>query len=262
MKKQLAHALPSALTSFSDIKNKINGRQVALFLDYDGTLTPIASHPENAHLTEDMREILKRLAHHYPILVISGRDLRDVMQRVALQDIYYAGSHGFEIHGPHNLSIEIPEAEAAIPNLEKALKELNALATHFSGALVQNKRFAIAFHFRNVAEEKKQNLKDGISQIARQYPNLRLTHGKEVMELSPAIDWDKGKAVLWLLKKIPMEKPFFSIYLGDDLTDEDAFKVLGNNGIGIIVKETPRDTFASYALEDPSEVKQFLERLL
>jgi trehalose-phosphatase len=87
--------------------------------------------------------------------------------------------------------------------------------------------------------------------------------GKKVYELLPDIDWDKGKAVLWLLENLGLDcangRP---IYVGDDRTDEDAFRALGQRGVGILVSEQPRPTAASYSLKDPAEVGRFLRELV
>src|SRR6266542_634681 len=93
--------------------------------------------------------------------------------------------------------------------------------------------------------------------------SLRKIDGKKVYELLPNIDWDKGKAVLWLLEKLGLEHPNTRpIYIGDDRTDEDAFRALEQRGVGILVSEEPRVTAASYSLRDPSEVERFLSELI
>jgi alpha,alpha-trehalase len=87
--------------------------------------------------------------------------------------------------------------------------------------------------------------------------------GKKVYELLPNIDWDKGKAVLWLLENLDLERSkVCPIYIGDDRTDEDAFRALGQRGAGILVSEQPRATAASYSLKDPLEVEHFLRELV
>jgi trehalose-phosphatase len=95
--------------------------------------------------------------------------------------------------------------------------------------------------------------------VAR-HPALRKSQGKKVFQLQPARDWHKGKALLWLLDATGQQGAV-PIYLGDDATDEDAFAVLVERGLGILVAELPRPTAARYALQNPFEVEAFLERL-
>ena len=86
--------------------------------------------------------------------------------------------------------------------------------------------------------------------------------GKKVYELLPYTDWDKGKAVLWLLENVGLKHgKVHPIYIGDDRTDEDAFRALGQRGVGILVSEEPRPTAASYSLKDPAEVERFLREV-
>ena len=95
-----AKALPSALQRVNDIYGRLAGRTMAVFLDYDGTLTPIVRRPEDAELSQSMRQIIGRLAEHCPVAIVSGRDLQDVRSVVGVDRLYYAGSHGFDIDGP------------------------------------------------------------------------------------------------------------------------------------------------------------------
>ena len=82
------------------------------------------------------------------------------------------------------------------------------------------------------------------------------------MNCCPAIDWDKGKAALWLLENLGLKHgKVRPIYIGDDRTDEDAFRALEQRGVGILVSEEPRATAANYSLKDPSEVERFLREL-
>ena len=236
-------------------------RALAVFLDYDGTLTPIVSHPENAWLSDSMRQTLRELAERAPVAILSGRDLGDVRRRVGVDAIIYAGSHGFDIAGPRGLQRQM--ATEFLPDLDMTEKELRDVLDGIPGALVERKRFSIAAHYRNVNENYVAEVKRLVDAAAARHPELRRIDGKKVYELLPGIDWDKGKAVLWLLRTLDLEganaRP---IYVGDDNTDEDAFRVLGQRGAGIIVTEHPRQTAARYTLADSSEVELFLRSLI
>jgi trehalose 6-phosphate phosphatase len=234
--------------------------QLAIFLDYDGTLTPIVRQPEEAILSDSTRSVLKTLAARTPVAILSGRELEDMQRRVNIDGIVYAGSHGFDIAGPRGIRKQV--APEFLPILDAAEKELKEKLAGIDGALVERKRFAIAAHYRQVADENVPQVAQAVNEVAAHHCELRKITGKKVYELQPNIDWDKGKALLWLLEVMgSKEQKIFSVYIGDDLTDEDAFRVLQQPGVGIIVTEQPRPSAARYMLKDPAEVELFLRDL-
>jgi trehalose-phosphatase len=250
--------LPSALEHFEEITGCSD--QLAVFLDYDGTLTAIVSDPKEALLSDSMRQTLRTLATQAPVAILSGRELEDVRKRVAIDGIVYAGSHGFDIAGPRRLRRQ--EATKFLPALDAAEKELREKLAGIAGALIERKRFSIAAHYRKVNESDFPILERVVSEVAEQHRELRRMEGKKVYELLPCTDWDKGKAVLWLLENLGLEHgKVRPIYIGDDRTDEDAFRALGQCGAGILVSEQPRPTAASYSLKDPTEVERFLREV-
>jgi trehalose-phosphatase len=251
--------LPSALKQVQEIVRR-NDRP-ALFLDYDGTLTPIVSQPEKALLSDSMRQALQSLVMQVPVAILSGRDLDDVRQCVNISAIVYAGSHGFDIAGPRGLRKEL--ATEFLPRLDIVEKEIGEQLTGIPGARLERKRFSIAAHYRNVNENDVSKVERAVSEVAARHRELRKMDGKKVYELLPDIEWDKGKAVLWLLENLGLERATVRpIYIGDDRTDEDAFRALGRRGVGILVSEQPRPTKASYSLKEPTEVQRFLRELV
>jgi trehalose-phosphatase len=252
--------LPSALEHVEEIVGS-DDRGLAIFLDYDGTLTPIVSRPEEAVLPNSTRAILRTLAAKIPVAILSGRELKDVRKRVGIDGIIYAGSHGFDIAGPSGLRRQ--EAREFLPVLDKAEKELREKLDGIAGALVERKCFSIAAHYRNVDESGFPKMERVVREIATRHRELRRIDGKKVYELLPNTDWDKGKAVLWLLEHLGLERPNARpIYIGDDRTDEDAFRALEQRGIGILVSEEPKPTAASYSLRNPVEVERFVRELV
>jgi len=251
--------IPSALEHVQDIAG--GNRQLAVFLDYDGTLTPIVSHPEKALLSDSTRQTLQALAMQTSVAILSGRDLNDVRQRVDIATITYGGSHGFDIAGPRGLRKQV--GTQFLPKLDMIEKELGKQLAGIAGARVERKRFSIAAHYRNVNESDVPKVQRAVSEVAARHRELRRMEGKKVYELLPDIDWDKGKAVLWLLETLGLERAKVRpIYIGDDRTDEDAFRGLGQCGVGILVSEQRRPTAASYSLKDPAEVDRFLRELV
>jgi len=251
--------LPSALKHVQEIARRSG--HPAIFLDYDGTLTPIVSHPEKALLSDSMRQALQSLVMQAPVAILSGRDLDDIRQRVNIGAIVYAGSHGFDIAGPRGLRKEM--ATEFLPRLDMIEKQLGKQLAGIPGARLERKRFSIAAHYRNVNESDVPKVERAVSKVATRHRELRKMDGKKVYELLPDIDWDKGKAVLWLLETLGLERAKVRpIYIGDDRTDEDAFRALGQHGVGILVSEQARPTAASYSLKDPTEVERFLRELV
>jgi trehalose 6-phosphate phosphatase len=253
--------ISSALDRLDQILAPARGHRVAVFLDYDGTLTSIVSHPEDAFLSDSMQQTLQDLAARVPVAILSGRDLDDVRERVGIENVVYAGGHGFDIAGPRGLRRQM--AREFLPKLDTAEKKLQEALGGISGARVERKRFSIATHYRNVKEENVPRVRQAVGEVAWRHRELRKMTGKKVHELQPDIDWDKGRALIWLLETLGLEGGnVFPIYIGDDRTDEDAFRALKQRGIGILVSEKPRFTAARYSLKNPAEVERFLRALI
>jgi alpha,alpha-trehalase len=182
---------------------------------------------------------------------------------VGLDELYYAGSHGFDIAVPQHTQIEYQEGKAFLPDLTQAAAQLDEALGSIPGCLVERKRFAIAVHYRLVAEQHLDTVSTAVSRIAAQYPRLKRSGGKKIYELRPNLNWDKGKALAWLLKALDLDTPaVLPFYLGDDETDEDAFAAVHERGIGILVAAQPQSSRARYRLADTDEVKSFLKALV
>lgn len=253
---------PSALKRFDDIADRLAGKRVAVFLDFDGTLTPIVARPDLAVLSEETREVVRRLAAVASTAVISGRDRTDVARLVGIDGLVYAGSHGFDIAGPDAMTLRHEAGEAVLPALESAFRRLAQQVGTRTGVVLESKRFSLAVHHRLVAEREVPALERAVDAVVKDHPKLRKTRGKKVFELMPRIDWNKGTAVLWLMDAWGLEgDKAVAIYLGDDTTDEDAFAVMRTRGVGVLVAEAPRPTRARYRLRNPEEVRRFLDQL-
>ncbi|MBX0334983.1 trehalose-phosphatase [Pontibacter sp. HSC-14F20] len=260
--KRDARELPSALEQLNELKAQFQGRTPAIFLDYDGCLTPIVQRPELAILSDEMRNALQELAAVTKVAVVSGRDRQNVEQLVKLDNLYFAGSHGFDITGPGGMASEPGGAKAALPALDKAAVLLQEKLKDVTGSLVERKRYAIAVHYRNVADEQVEEVRKVVDEVLDAMPELKIGHGKKIYELKPNIDWHKGKAVLWLMDELGLNNgKYIPLYIGDDITDEDAFASLQGQGIGILVGEHEDKTAATFRLESVDEVRLYLEDL-
>jgi len=261
--------LPHALENGDRLIRQLAGRQPAVFLDYDGTLTPIVDRPEDAIISESMRDAVRGLAGRCPVVIVSGRDRRVVQDLMGVDDLIVAGSHGFDIWSPAGGAIEREEGSGFEGLLGEVKGRLRAETSTIRGALVEPKKTSVAVHYRLVPEEERQRIKEIVDAVLAEHPDgLKVTPGKMVYEIQPRIEWDKGKAVLYLLDALDLDREdVVPIYLGDDITDEDAFEALEGRGIGIFVGRADdpevagRTTSADYVLHTTQEVERFLDAL-
>lgn len=254
-----------------------SGRKIIVFLDYDGTLTPIVSNPDDAKITDEMREVVRQVSERYSTAIITGRGIDKIRSFVQLDSVYYAGSHGFDIRAPGNKVVHQVASEY-LPALAGFAAEASKAVAGIEGALVEDNRFSVSVHYRNVQEEVRPRVEEAVDKlIARPEfaTKLQKRQGKMVWEIRPALHWHKGQAVLWLLKEVwgvaPPEEgkgssSVIPVYIGDDWTDEDAFKALRAFPDAATVFVRPpgqeRQTAAEYFLETPSDVRAFLTQLL
>ena len=251
--------LPSALAEFARLKSEIAGRKLGIFLDYDGTLAEIAPRPELAVLAPYGLEALRMVAQVHPTFIISGRDLVDVRNLVGIPSLYYAGSHGYQIEGP---DFQYQFDPTLAPLINQVGLSLMPLEQEVSGCLVEIKGYAVAVHYRLVAPDLVPQIRERLEAALAGTPGLKLAEGKMLFEIRPDQDWDKGKALEYLLELfLPRLGEIYPLYIGDDTTDEDAFRAVAGRGIGILVSEWPRPTLARYLLQDPCEVAELLGRL-
>ena len=232
-----------------------------VFLDYDGTLTPIVDRPEEARLAASTRSVLSELAGRCAVTIVTGRDVAVARRFVQLDTLGYAGSHGFDIVGPPGSGLRKEVARDWLPALDAAEALLRRALDGIGGALVERKRFSLSSHVRLVAPADRPRVEAAVAAVASRFPTLRREGGKAVHELRPDLPWHKGAAVAWLVRR--MERDLDAVVcIGDDLTDEDAFEVLGAAGTSIVVGTDDRPTAARLRLADPREVGLALGHML
>ena len=242
----------------------LRARYIFLCADFDGTITPIKPRPKQAELCEDVRLLLRKISKHksFSVGIISGRALKDIKQKVGIEGLIFAGNHGLEITYKKRNFI-YPAAKRFVPVISQITRRLKKRLTPFSGAVLEEKHLSLSLHYRLVKREKLAKLKKIFLQIIRPYlssQEVRLTFGKKVWEVRPPIEWNKGKAILWLVQKL-RPKRVLAIYVGDDLTDEDAFRVVNRiGGISIVVGRR-KASCARYYLKSTKETQRFLEEI-
>lgn len=255
-----SHQLPSALSRFNEVVAPLRPFP-ALLLDYDGTLAPIVDDPDDAAPLPGVIPLLRRLVARIPVAVVSGRGLDDLVPRIGVDGVAHAGSHGFEILTADGKRFHpFPDATAS---LEEVAAELRAIARATPGSRVEDKRFALALHLRGVAASPSHRALERTRALAAERA-LRCTHGREVVELRPSVEWDKGHTVRWFLDRwTAAGRGGGALYIGDDITDEDALAAVHElRGTGVLVRTPePRLTSAHWVLEDPVEVREFLGHL-
>jgi len=242
-------------------------KKIILFLDYDGTLSPIADQPSQAVLPSENKELIEHLVKNpkFLVVILSGRKLSDIKEMVGIEGVVYIGNHGWEIEGSsmHFESL-VPLHVSAM--MEKIKYELITQLCEIQGVFVEDKGVTLSVHYRQAAADQEFLVKrifDYVSMPYRRKNELKSHSGKKVLELKPPIQWDKGKAALWLLRKQEIlhgKGEVIPIYIGDDTTDEDAFLALKDKGITVFVGESA-SIAAQYYLSDPDDVTEFLRHI-
>ncbi|MCU0641358.1 MAG: trehalose-phosphatase [Candidatus Margulisbacteria bacterium] len=233
--------------------------KTALFLDYDGTLTPIVDHPDRARLGAVRKRFLRTLAQRpvVKIAIVSGRSLASVRKQVGLPGLIYIGNHGLEIM--------LGKRRVVVPAARRFAKTVRELKTvlhrglPFPGVLIEDKGYTISVHYRKVHRRHLKSFRQAFFRaIAPWRKRIRVTAGKKVLELRPPGLWGKGRAVKWLLRQ-PQLRGYQPVYIGDDRTDEDAFRALRQRGLTLRVGLTSA-TAAQKCLPGISGVYRYLER--
>jgi len=236
-----------------------------LGLDYDGTLVPIAARPEDARPTPALLSLLVQLARlpFVKVVVVSGRPLADLCALLSVPGITYVGTHGLEIRTATGETRSLMPAGAFTMVMARLRREIETTIAGHPGVLLEDKRSMLALHYRLASEEDGElavaQFLITVQAYQRRGVALEVLHGKKVVEVRP-VGVNKGKAVQSLLER--GDHTILPLYVGDDVTDEDAFQALNGRGLTILVADPPRRTAAQYYLRHPEEVSYFLSRVL
>jgi trehalose 6-phosphate phosphatase len=263
--------MENLFSAWPDLQEQIQrARQILLLSDYDGTLTPIVDSPDAALIAKDTRQLLVELAAltRFKVGIISGRSLEDLKNKVNINGIVYAGNHGFEIDGP-GLRFINPVANEIRPFLRLVRQILTSAVGTIKGVLVEDKGLTLSVHYRQADDAQAPLVQHIIKKTIYSTAVrgiVKMTEGKKVYEVRPAVSWDKGKAIRLLMKRYGKggrQSGLLPIYLGDDLTDEDGFKIIERygNGISVHVGGINPASAAHYYVDSPRDVYRFLDML-
>lgn len=221
---------------------------VFLAFDYDGTLAPIAPHPDRAHLRSATRSLLEKLSVAYPCAVISGRARMDALERLGhIQRWQASGNHGAEVLG-------------ATEPYERKVREwaplVRASLEGHGGVLVEDKQFSISIHYRNAVDPRAAMA--AIEQLTRTLDGARILGGKMVVNLIPADAPHKGIALDCMRRWAGCDT---AIFVGDDVTDEDAFALPAAEVLSIRVGAAA-GSHARFFLDGQKDIDRLLAELL
>jgi trehalose-phosphatase len=237
------------------------GAAVALFLDYDGTLTPIVSHPWLAEISAETRRLLQQLIQQprLHLAILSGRSLDELIQMVGLADLYYCGTSGLELD-LRGKRLTPPHAEQAAMRIEGLARSLQGLVAGAFGAWVEKKPLGLTVHYRNVAPALIPALRERVNHVLRDHEaHVKVLPGPAAIEIKANLGWNKGTAVHMMVNDIGPNTVAF--YAGDFANDAAAIEaVLALRGFTVgIGDQAPA---ANCSLADPSELLTFLQSFL
>lgn len=238
----------------------LSRRKIMVGLDFDGTLSPFVRRPSKARLPSRMRRLIAGLARRprVRLAIISGRSLKDIKARVGLRGVYFSGNHGLEIQGP-GLVWRHPRARAAHGDAKAVARELAGKLELFPGALLENKGLSLSVHYRMARREDHPRIEKLMAKVLGPYRGrLKLASGKMVWEVRPKAAWNKGHALLKIAGS--PGKAADLIFVGDDQTDEEGFRVLGPSAVTVRVGPAPK-TAARFQIEGQGQVYSLLSLL-
>jgi len=251
------------------LAERLSGSPLVLLLDLDGTLSPIAPRPEDAVVPPATRRVLEHLARarDVQVVAISGRSAQDARRLLSLDDVWIIGNHGIEVVRPTGAALVRPDVARFSEKIAAASARIARLARTHAGVIAEDKRWTLSVHYRLADPSIVPELRDLVDAVAADL-GLRVTHGKEVLELRPPIDIDKGTAAVEVAGDLGALRPEASLLCaGDDRTDEDMFRSLRRaapRSVTVCVVEgtISRETAAEFSVPDTSAMRALLEAIL
>ena len=249
------------------VQERLTGVPLLVMLDVDGTLAPIASRPEQAEVPAETSQCVAGLAAGPDVIValVSGRTAADARRMVRVTNVWVIGNHGYEIVSADGDSLVDPQVEPFRDVIAQAERRLEPRLAQVPGVILEDKRWTLSIHYRLANDAVVPRVRALVEETA-QALGLRVTEGKMVLEVRPPARVDKGTAVLTLASRLHAVTDDASlVFIGDDRTDEDAFRALRmRQRRAVTVRVAPDEsagTAAEFAVSDPPQVLEFLEWL-
>ncbi len=250
-----------------EVRTWLGERPLLLVTDFDGTLSDLAPTPGEAVMSPEVSQTLRLVAQHprTTLAVVSGRRMDDVRERTADVAPFVGGLHGLEIVGP-SAGFLHPALARVEPVIAEILARARIALAWCPDLVLEDKTYALTCHVRKVSADDAGRALGQFVEIAQPALDadlLRVLPGAQALELLPAVEWHKGKAVDWIRSVVDMGPTggVGVVYLGDDRTDEDAFATLKDRGVAIGVGDRPHDHLIRFRLAGPASVGRFLDRL-
>jgi trehalose-phosphatase len=250
------------------VATRLVGTPCVVMLDVDGTLAPIAPRPEAAEVPPDTKRVIAALVERdgVHVVLVSGRAANDARRLVSVDGVWVIGNHGFEVLSPNGEEVIDPEVASTRPFIAQAAGRIGPQVEYVPGVILENKGWTLSIHYRLADPAVLPRLRATVEEAALPL-GLRVTDGKKVIEVRPSTRIDKGTAVLSLGTRLGgLGEGGSLIFIGDDRTDEDAFRALREQSPDALTVRVVHDedvqTSAEFALRDTAEVQTFLERLL
>lgn len=255
--------MKNAVTHMEAILERIEKNGCVLMLDFDGTLAPIVASHSDATMSSRLRILLHTLAKEFPLAIISGRSLLDLRKRVSVKNIAYAGSHGLEIQiGGRRASAPVKIPRRKIEAFARAKQVLKKTALRYPLVTFEKKRFGYALHYRKLGSSRTpaflREAKKAISAFVRS-GYIKVINDIFTFDIMPNVHFTKEHAARLLFNKLKRNARAVPVYIGDSLTDEDAFRAL-HDGITIRVGNR-RGSAARYYFKSRRPAYDFLLRL-
>lgn len=230
-----------------------------LCLDFDGTLAPIVDDPDAAEMGPVAEAVVRRLADDSDVTValVSGRSLADLRERAGLDGVRYAGNHGLEWDDGRGRTVA-EDVRGSRPAVERAIGSLRAELADVPGCRVEDKDLTGTVHYRETPGELTGDVVRTVEEVVASTDGLRCTRGKAILELRPDVPAGKDRAVERLRERYPQRLP---VFVGDDVTDEDGFRAVADDGVGVLVGDRS-DTAATLRVPDTDGVASLLTWLL
>ncbi len=251
-----------ALDHLDEIGTRVlSAGQIGLFLDFDGTISHIVPSPGDAELDPEIREILQQISIRpdFVLGIVSGRALCDIRKRVGMPELVYVGNHGLEIDAGRK-HYQHPASETMKQDLRCIFLQLKFALSDIEGVEIEDKALTISVHFRRVHQELHEWVRKTTFELVERSRGFVARPGNMVIEVLPSVRCNKGTAVQWICREL-LRPSALTVYIGDDVSDEDVFAAIGGGGVNIRVGEVA-DTTAQYLLPDVPAVAKFLSWML